>query len=150
MAFVLPLRHSDGPVLSMYSLESHYLTTNMSDDKKATGSYTCLQIGHKYIAVNRHQYSILDEDYAYTILQHDHLHVPTKPLLLFKRSVPNCCIAILNHASAEVITDTSKFRYYQNIMVPTTLVSTANHFYLLNVNTEIIVVCGQSKGKTIL
>ncbi len=29
------------------------------------------------------------------------------------------------------------------------MVSTAEHFYLLNVNTEIVVVCGQSKGKTI-
>ncbi len=31
----------------------------------------------------------------------------------------------------------------------TTLVSTADHFYLLNVNTEIVVFCNQSKGKTI-
>ncbi len=48
-----------------------------------------------------------------------------------------------------MITDTCKFRYYQNKVVPTALVSTANHFYLLNVNTEIVVVCAQSKGKTI-
>ncbi len=144
-----PLRHLDAPVLSIYSLESYYLPTNMADGKKATCSYIRLQIDHIYIAVNRHQYSILDEDYAHTTLHHDHLHVQTKPLLLFKRSVPNCYIAILNHAPTEVITDMCKFRYYQNIMVPTALVSTADHLYLLKVNTEIFVVCGQSKGKTI-
>ncbi len=71
------------------------------------------------------------------------------PLLLFKRSVPNCYIAILNHTPAKVITDTCKFRYYQNIVVPTSLVSTADPLYQLNANTEIVVVCGQSKGKTI-
>ncbi len=149
MTVMLPLRHSNAPVLSIYSLESHYLPTNRSDDKKATGSYTCLQIGHKFIAVNRDQYCTLDDDLAHTTLQNDHLHVPTKPLLLFKRSVPNCYIAILNHVPDEVISDTCKFRYYQNIVVPTSLVSTADHFYLLNVNTEIVVACGQSKGKTI-
>ncbi len=69
--------------------------------------------------------------------------------MIFKRSVPNCYIAILNHAPAKVITDTCKFRFYQNIVVPISLVSIADHFYLLNVNTEIVVVCGESKGKTI-
>ncbi len=56
MTVILPLRHSDAPVLSIYSLKSHYLPTNMSDDKKATGLYTSLQIDHKYIAVNRNQF----------------------------------------------------------------------------------------------
>ncbi len=123
MTVMLSLRCSDAPILSIYSLESHYLPTNMYDDKKATGSYTCLQIDHKYIAANRNQFCILDDDLTHTTLQHDHLHVPTKPLLLFKRLVPNCYIAILNHAPAKVITDTCKSRYYQHIVVPTSLVS---------------------------
>ncbi len=146
---MLPLRHSEAPVLSIYRLNSHYLPTNMSDDKKVTGSYTHLQIDHKYIAVNRNQFCVLDNDFSHTTLQHDHLHVPTKPLLLFKRLVPNCYIAILNHAPTKLITDTCRFRYYPHKVVPTTLVSTANHFCLLNVNTEIVVVCVQSKHKII-
>ncbi len=121
----------------------------MSDDKKATGSYTQLQIDHKNITVKWNQFSVLDNDFTHTTLQHNHLHVQTKPLLLFKRSVPNFFIAILNHASVKIITDTCKFRYNPNIVVLTTLVSTAEHFYLLNVNNDIVVVCGQSKGKTI-
>ncbi len=149
MIIMLPLRHSEALVLSIYRLNFHYLPTNVLDDRKVTGSYTQLQIDYKYIAVNRNQFCVLDNDFTHPTLQHDHLHVPTKPLLLFKRLVPNCYIVILNHASAKMITDTCKFRYYQNKVVPTTLVSAANHFYLLNVNTEIVVVCGQSKGKNI-
>ncbi len=127
----------------------------MSDDKKATGSYTHLQIDLKYIAVNRHQYGTLDENYADTTIQHDYLHIPTKPLLLLKRSVPNCYIAILNHVPTEVITETCNLRYYQNILVPTTLVSTANHIFLLNVNicqctidTNYIIILGTHSNCT--
>ncbi len=121
----------------------------MSDDKTATASYTQLQIDHKYIIVNRNQFCILNTDFSQTTLQFDNLHISTRPLLLFKRLVPNCYIAILNKVKVEVIAKTCKFEYYQNKEVPSSLVTTANHFYLLNINTEIVVVCGQSKGKTI-
>ncbi len=98
----------------------------------ATGSYTHLQIDHKYIAVNRNLFCILNTDFSHTTLQFDHLHVPTRPLLLFKRSVPNCYIAILNHEPVKVIADTCQFRYFQNKVVPTSLVTTANNFFLHN------------------
>ncbi len=44
MTVVLLLKHLEAPVLSIYKLNSHFLPTNMSDDKK--GSYTQLQINH--------------------------------------------------------------------------------------------------------
>ncbi len=68
MTVMLPLRQSEAPVLSIYKLNSHFLPTNMSDNRKAIGSYTRSQIDQKYIAVKRNQFSVLDNNFTLTTL----------------------------------------------------------------------------------
>ncbi len=42
----LPLKHHRAPILSLYGLFSYHLTTNMSDEKSLSSSYTKLQVSH--------------------------------------------------------------------------------------------------------
>ncbi len=149
MTIILLLKHANAPIMSIYNLQSFYLPTDMSGNKRRQGFHTRLEITHKYIAVNQHQFFFIEDDYEQSSIQRDNLYVTLKPLLLFMRSVTNCYMCIFNHVTSEVIANTCEFKYYQNITLPASLVSTTTHFYLLNVYSEIVVMFAQSRSKII-
>jgi hypothetical protein len=142
---MLPLRHKSTPIMKLYLIESHYLPTNMSTPKTTFGSYTRLYVEHKYMILNDFHYAFLNDDFDKWTIQHDGLHVPTTPLLIFTRNFTNCYVNIVQHSPASVITDTCSFKFYRNISVSPTLVATSTHYFLMNVQSEFYVKCSNSK-----
>ncbi len=71
------------------------------------------------------------------------MYVQTIPILLFRWTNKNCYVNIIEHAAANITTSTCEFLYYHKITVHTSLVTTNDFFYLLNIQNEIKITCGK-------
>ena len=87
----------------------------------------------------------MKDDFSKHTNKYDSLHVPVKPLLLFKNIIENCYINIYRHAPASVIKDTRTFHFYMNITVNPTLITTNSYFFLLNIYSQYAVSCNDGK-----
>ncbi len=143
MTISLPLKHMKAPVMSIYSLHSYYMPTNMTDYKKPRSTKTKLQISHTYLLLIDDQFALLDDNMDRNTIQYDHIYVQPTPIVLFRRADRNCYVNIIEHAKASIITSRCIFSHYQNISVHATLVTTNDFFFLLNIKEELRVTCGK-------
>jgi len=142
MNIMLPLQHIRTPLMSVYSIESHYLPTNMSADRSSLNSYTKLVISHPFIIYNNLQYAYLKDNFEKSTIMFDNLHVPTLPIMLFNRNSPNCYLNIVRHADMKEIMSSCTFDFYKDINIIPSLITTTNHFYLMNIFSTIVIDCG--------
>jgi hypothetical protein len=136
ISIMLPLRHKSTPIMRLHLIVSHFMPTNMSSPKETYGSYTRLHVAHKYMILNDLHYAFLEDDFDKWTIQHDGLHLPTSPLLIFNRNFTNC-----------YITHRCSFKLYRNITVTPTLVATRTHYFLRNVHSELFVLCSNSQPR---
>ncbi len=80
MAIMLSLKHSEAPILFLYSLHLYYMPTNMSDYKETYGSYTKLDISHPYLIINNDQYSMLNDNFELFNIRYNHFYTFLPPL----------------------------------------------------------------------
>ena len=141
---IIPLIRLSTPVMTLYRVETFYMPTNMAISKAKFGSYSKLHIPHSYLLLNNFQYAYLASDFSRNTMQFDNLYVPKHPILLFELSYRTCIIDILEHAKVDVLIQTCNFKFYQNITVTPSLVTTASHYFLLNVATDLTINCPTS------
>ncbi len=128
MTIYLPLKHHRAPIMNLYGLFSYHLSTNMSDRKNISSSYTKLKISHPYLLLGDDQFALLNSNFDLQVVKYDHMYVQTEPILLFRWTERNCYINIIEHAPTKTITSTCTFLYYHKINVHATLVTT-RHFF---------------------
>ncbi len=115
MTISLPLKHIKAPIMSIYNLNSYYMPTNMTDNKKPISSYTKLLITKPYLLISEDLFVLLNEDVDKNTIQYDHMYVQTTPILLFRHTSKTCYINIIEHTIAESITSTCVFSYYNTL-----------------------------------
>ncbi len=128
MTISLTLKYVKVPIMSIYSLHSYHMPTNMKDSKTLRSSYTKWQIIKPYLRLSDDQFALLYDKYGQNTIQYDHMYVQTTPILLFRRTNKNCYVNIIQHANAKRITSIFVFSYYNNINIPGTLFSTNEYF----------------------
>ncbi len=73
------------PIMSIYSLHSYYMTTNMTYFKKPRSAYTRLEISHPYLLLSDDSYLLLtgdqfalfDDSMDRNNIQYVHMYVQT-------------------------------------------------------------------------
>ena len=145
MNIMLPLMDMRLPLMRLYGLQSHYMPTNMSDVSNSYKDFTKLVVTYPYIAYNSQYYMLLADDYEDDTVTFDTLHVPSSPILLHDRNQKNCILGIIEHAPVKDIMDMCKFDYYRNITVVPSLVTTPDHYYLMNIGSRISIKCGSDR-----
>ena len=143
---ILPLQIRSTFMMNLYLLESHYIPVNMSIPKHFYGSYTKLDIAHKYMISNNNKFAFLKDNFDKQTMLHDRLYVSTVPMLLFNINNNNCFINIIGNSPANLIIKTCKFKFYNNISVSPTLITTSSHYYLMNVNSHLSVICSNNNA----
>ncbi len=106
MTISLPLKHHRAPILSLYGLFSYHLSTNMSDEKTLSSSYTKLRVSHPDLLLGDDQYALLNKDFDRQAVQYDYMYIQQELLLLVRRIDKNCYINIIEHAPAKTIMST--------------------------------------------
>ncbi len=147
MTISLTLKHHSAPIMSLYRLYSYHLTSNMSDGKSVSSSYTKLQISHPYMLLSDDEFALLVHNCV--IIRLYNMTTCMCKWNQFRRTNKNCYINIIEHPPAKPITSTCRFLYYHKISVHTSLVTTSPFFYLLNIYDELKITCGKYSRETI-